>query len=175
MRKLLALITLSTLVSVSAFCSNPEIGSIKATLGTGVSTGRGFQLFHAAGHYMLTDRIEVGLRAAYNLDNEFYSPNNSFYTKDYTYNGISFATTGSFHINEWLELPSNLDLYGGLDLGMTFWSNPNDASFKRKTDALFGVFAGAAYFFNNKLGASLEIGQFTNSGVNARVGVIFKL
>lgn len=175
MRKLLAFIVLSTMVTATVFCSNPEKGSIKATAGIGFSGGRGFQLFQAAGHYMLTDRIDVGVRAAYNIDNElYYSPNN-FNSKDYTYNGVTFAATGSFHVNEWLKLPTNLDLYGGADLGLTFWSNPNDASYNRKTDALVGLFAGAAYYFDKQLGASLEIGQFSRNGVNLRLGVVIKL
>lgn len=59
----------------------------------------------------------------------------------------------NFHLNEALQLPENLDIYPGIDLGVL------------GKDFGIGAHIGARYFFTNKIGAFAEVGNNGSLGV----------
>lgn len=71
-----------------------------------------------------------------------------------------FAVFGrlNFHLQDPLGLPSNWDIYPGIDLGLL-----------GKSGTYFGAHVGVRYFFNNNVGIYLEAGN------NGSIGVSFNL
>lgn len=60
----------------------------------------------------------------------------------------------NFHLNKALELPENLDIYPGVDLGVV------------GKDFGIGAHLGARYFFNDKIGVFAEVGNNGSLGVS---------
>ena len=68
-------------------------------------------------------------------------------------NPFIFGRVG-FHLQQTLELPSNFDVYPGVNLGVA------------GSNFGLGVFLGARYFFNNNWGAFVEAGNNGSFGVS---------
>ena len=60
----------------------------------------------------------------------------------------------NFHLQEPLDLPSQWDIYPGIDLGLL------------GTNFGFGAHLGVRYFFTNKVGVFLEAGYSSSLGVS---------
>lgn len=99
--------------------------------------------------YGLSKLISVGAGA-----NFFFDHNDDKYAND------DFGVFGrlNFHLQEPLGLPSNWDIYPGVDLGLL-----------GKSGTYFGAHLGVRYFFNNNVGIFLEAGN------NGAIGVSFNL
>jgi hypothetical protein len=72
----------------------------------------------------------------------------------------NFAVFGrlNFHLQDALDLPSNWDIYPGIDLGVL-----------GKNGTYFGAHVGVRYYFNQNVGIYLEAGN------NGSIGVSFNL
>ena len=90
--------------------------------------------------YGLTDIFSAGAGA------ELYFGKNS--------NNFYLYGRGDVHIAELLDMPSEMDLYPGIDLGLT-------------GEGLgLGGHLGFRYFFSNKIGAYIEVGSRGSLGVS---------
>lgn len=117
--------------------------------------------------------ISVGGQFDYNAGNygdNYYNSSRWRYTATY------FGARGSYHFNRILNLnTSKIDLYAGVGLGyQTFrW---NDTNYGRGYDVgsglFFNYFVGGKYYFNNKIGAFLELGRGGLS--SSRIGLSAK-
>ena len=99
--------------------------------------------------YGLTKLISLGAGANFYFDHD-----------DDDYKDDDFGVFGrlNFHLQEPLGLPSNWDIYPGIDLGLL-----------GKSGTYFGAHLGVRYFFNNNVGIFLEAGN------NGAIGVSFNL
>lgn len=99
--------------------------------------------------YGLSKLISIGAGA-----NFFFDHSNDKYRND------DFGVFGrlNFHLQEPLGLPSQWDIYPGVDLGLL-----------GKSGTYFGAHLGVRYFFNNNVGIFLEAGN------NGSIGVSFNL
>lgn len=96
------------------------------------------------------------------------------YGWEYTY--IVFGARGSFHFNQYIKVP-NLDVYAGLLLGYNYVSAKEIGTVTTGVAAsasypMFGGYAGARYFFTEKIGAFCEIGYgigYINVGLTAKL------
>ena len=99
--------------------------------------------------YGLTKLISLGAGANFYFDHD-----------DDDYKDDDFGVFGrlNFHLQEPLGLPSNWDIYPGIDVGIL-----------GKSRTYFGAHLGVRYFFNNNVGIFLEAGN------NGAIGVSFNL
>jgi len=91
------------------------------------------------------------------------------------YNSSIFGISGNFnyHFNQVFEIPSNWDLYAGLNLGFYFWSYPSDYPDKHVSPLGLGGQIGGRYFFSNNFGLNLELGG-GNAFSGGKFGITYK-
>ncbi|HQC05746.1 MAG TPA: hypothetical protein PK067_01860 [Kaistella chaponensis] len=84
----------------------------------------------------------------------------NFFVGEKKHDDADFAIFGrvNFHLQDPLGLPSQWDIYPGLDVGLL-----------GKDRTYFGAHVGVRYFFNNNVGVYLEAGN------NGSLGVSFNL
>jgi hypothetical protein len=167
MRHFIALSLLALVMAMPLHAKGDKPGTIKGILSTGVTSDNGFNIVNVGGYYTFTKRIDVGAKLGLFTD-PVTSRGNT-----YSYTGFSFVASGLFHVNEWISPLPNLDLYGGLDLGLRFWASPDELS-NRNTEAVFEPFVGATYYFKKTIGVNLELGGGADGTVNARAGLVLK-
>lgn len=92
------------------------------------------------------------------------------------YNHSIFGILGNanYHFNTLLELPSEWNLYAGLNLGFYVWNSPNTYPGGRSSGLGLGAQVGGRYYFNNKWGINLEI-TGGNSLSGGKIGITLRL
>lgn len=105
---------------------------------------------------------------------------------NYTYNyrrrftALYIGARGSYHFNELLKIKDKrFDVYAGLSLGFRSFTWSDDKYYNNYgldssygSGLYLGIHIGGRYYFNNRLGAFLELGSLGST--NARVGVTLK-
>jgi hypothetical protein len=112
--------------------------------------------------------ITVGGEISFRMYDETWNEN----TYDHTMIGI--AGNANYHLNTVLEIPSEWDVYGGINLG--FYIVTSESGYDGEEDSGFGLGAqvGGRYYFNEKYGINLEFGGgSTFSG--GKIGISIKL
>jgi outer membrane immunogenic protein len=84
---------------------------------------------------------------------------------DENYSGSKYKSSifgllfnGNYHFNRILEIPSNWDLYAGLNIGYFFWSTSPDYPGTASSGLGLGAQVGGRYFFSKNFGLNLELG-----------------
>ncbi|QCK16026.1 hypothetical protein [Mangrovivirga cuniculi] len=168
------LLTFFAVVALS-FASNaqgwgPDNGTTQLSVGVGTS-GWGVPVF-ADVQFGVSEFITVGPRASYS--------SKTYRSQGFKYNASVFtlAAVGNYHYSRHLNIPRELDLYGGLELGYAVWNNDWDDDFGPyygETSTIYlGLRAGVKYFFNPNIAAMLEVGGGTGTS-GALIGVTFGL
>jgi hypothetical protein len=121
--------------------------------------------------------FDVGVHEDITVGGElsFRSYNDSWDGNSYNHSMIGIAGNANYHLNTLLELPSEWDVYGGLNLGF-YIVNTHDSGYGGTADSGFGLGAqvGGRYYWNEKYGINLEFGGgSTFSG--GKVGISIKL
>lgn len=119
----------------------------------------------------INDNISLGVNFDY-LSSDFSSSG-----IDLKFTAIYFAVRGSYHFNTLLKIKSEkIDLYAGPSLGYRKFSwkdGSNDTLGDDYGSSVFvGVHLGGKYYFTDKIGAFLELGDVGST--NARLGIAFK-
>lgn len=91
----------------------------------------------------------------------FRSYGNSYNNHKYRHSIIGISGNGNYHFNSLLEIPSEWDLYAGLNLGFYFWNSPSDYRGDGASGVGLGLQVGGRYFFNKNFGVNLEVGGAT--------------
>ena len=78
----------------------------------------------------------------------------------YRHSIIGVAANGNYHFNRLLQIPSNWDLYAGLNLGFYSWGgDDHDDDHDHGHSGLdLGAQIGGRYYFTPKVGINLEFG-----------------
>lgn len=96
----------------------------------------------------------------------------------YTFTALYFGARGSYHFNDLLQINADeWDIYGGLTIGYRSFSwkddfNNNGLGNSYGSGLYAGIYAGARYAFNDKIGAFTELGAIGST--NFRLGASFK-
>lgn len=87
---------------------------------------------------------------------------------------ITIAGIGNYHFNELLEIPSEFDLYAGLSLGYSIWSDNDlyDYSWFKGSGLYLTGQVGGRYFLSDNFALNLELGGGTYSG--GKLGITYK-
>lgn len=162
MKKILLSLALLAAISPSKAQGTLAKGKTQINAGVGLS-GWGIPIYVGFDHG-LGKSFTVGAELSY---------------RNYDYVGYGFAVIGvlgnvNYHLNEVLNMPKNMDLYGGLNLGYYLYNTP--AGYPGSSLSTLGISGqiGYRYFFNNKIGGNIELGG--GSAVSgAKLGVTIKL
>jgi outer membrane immunogenic protein len=152
-------------------------GGIDLNLGLGVTSGNGFVPVYFGGNYFLKDFLSLGAEMQFRIDNAY----NGWYGSEYKYHrsGFAFITRGDYHFNDLLKLPSEFDVYAGIDLGFAIYgeykSNDTDIPWEDSGEffVLVGPHAGGRWMFADKFGLNAEFGGRSGDGVYIKAGFTF--
>jgi len=150
-----------------AFASNAqpiEEGESQVNIGIGLST---YGLpFYGGIEFGVAENISVGGEFSYRKWGKYsvYSPSI-----------ITIAGIGNYHFNELFDVPPEYDIYAGLSLGYSIWSDNDRYSYSwfRGSGVYFTGQVGARYFVSDNFAINVEFGGGTYSG--GKLGVTFKI
>lgn len=164
MKKITLIISLLVLIISTANTQPIQEGETQLNAGLGLSN---FGIPVYAGiEFGLENNLSVGGELSYRKYGAYsvYSPSI-----------ITIAGLGNYHFNELLELPSEWDVYGGLTLGYSIWSDNDvyDFDWFRGSGLYIAGQIGGRYFFNENFAVNLELGGGNYSG--GKIGITYKL
>lgn len=137
-------------------------GNTQVNLGLGFSSW-GLPVF-AGFDYGVSKNITLGAEASFR----------SYNTVGYDFTVIGISGNANYHFNEVLELPSEWDLYAGINVGYFIYSNPSGYRGASMSGLGLGAQVGARYFFTKKFGINLEAGG-GNAANGGKIGATIKL
>lgn len=156
-RIILAVVCFLGLVSVKA-----QMGQNQVNVGLGINSWEGFPVYVGVDHF-LKDEISIGAEASYLSLNKYKE-------LDHSISVFGLGVNGNYHFDRILKLPSEWNLYGGLNLSYFKWSYENS----NYGGLDLGIQVGARYYFSENLGVNLQFGGASNVS-GGRLGVTFKL
>lgn len=139
-----------------------DVGGKQLNVGLGLS-GWGAPVYVGL-DYGFKDDITFGGEFSFRSYNERWRDGR------YRHNIIGLSANGNYHFNALLNLPSELDFYGGANIGFYIWSSANNYPGDGRSGLGLGLQVGGRYYLNNKVALNLEFG-----GGNAFAGGKFGL
>ncbi|NLO03240.1 MAG: hypothetical protein GX126_13125 [Bacteroidales bacterium] len=76
----------------------------------------------------------------------------------YNHSVIGISANGNYHFNSVLNIPTNWDLYAGLNLGFYIWDSAKDYPGSHTSGFGLGAQIGGRYYFTDGVGINLEFG-----------------
>lgn len=92
------------------------------------------------------------------FEGSFRSYGQNYTGSSYRSSIIGISGNGNYHFNRILEIPSNWDLYAGLNIGYYIWSSPSNYPGSGTSSLGLGGQIGGRYFFQKNFGINLELG-----------------
>jgi len=158
---IIATVFISNLTSLHAQSPIGE-GGKQVNGGFGLSSW-GIPIF-AGFDYGVHDDVTVGGEVSYRRYRE------RWLGRDFDHSIMGFLVNGNYHFNTLLEIPSDFDLYAGLNLGFYVWSSPEAYGGDGGSGLGLGLQLGGRYYFTEKIGVLFEL-TGGNSVANAKVGI----
>lgn len=106
------------------------------------------------------------------FEGSFRSYNQNIIGQKYTSSIFGISGNGNYHFNTILEIPTQWDVYAGLNLGYYIWSTSSNYSGSGASGLGLGAQVGARYFFKNNFGLNLEFGG-GNSFSGGKFGITY--
>jgi hypothetical protein len=151
MKKSITIVLLS-LITVLAVNSQSPLGREKQQLNAGIGfSGWGVPLYVG---------VDFGVQRDFTLgiEGSFRSYGQNYTGSRYNSSIIGLSGNGNYHFNRILEIPSNWDLYAGLNIGYYIWSTPSNYPGSGASGLGLGAQIGGRYFFSKNFGLNLELG-----------------
>lgn len=162
------ILTFVLLMAVSAiFAENPLAkGQTQINFGVGFSSGNipvyvGFD-------YGVHKDISIGAELSYRGYNENWNNNK------YHHSVLGISGNANYHFNTVLNIPSNWDLYAGINIGFYNWNSPDDYDGSHNSGLGIGAQIGGRYYFSKKVGINLEFGG-GNEFSQGKIGLTIKI
>ncbi|KAB1065068.1 porin family protein [Salibacter halophilus] len=146
--------------SISYAQNSFDKGSSFVDLGVGISTW-GIPVYGGF-ETAVANNFTLGGRLSWRSWNEDIRGNG------FNHNIFGIVSRGNYHVNEVLELPSNFDIYAGLNLGLYIYDSPSSYPGDSSSGLGLGAQVGGRYYFDESWAVNLEIG-----GGNAASGGSF--
>ena len=169
---LLALLSgVSFLTKAQGF--EPGSGFTQLNFGLGVSSW-GVPVYVGM-DFGVADRVTIGPRISYrNYSKRYGYVGAGSYNVRYSITNLSFR--GDYHFGSHISgLPNELDLYGGLSLGYTIWSDNYNDQYDlglEKSGVFLGAHAGARWYFHPNWAANAEVSGSSLAGLD--IGLSYK-
>lgn len=162
MKKALLSVALLAAFTQSKAQGSLEKGKAQVNVGVGFS-GWGIPVY-AGLDFGVHKNITIGFEGSYR----------SWDNIGYKFSIIGISGNANYHFNQVLNLPKEMDLYAGLNVGYYIYNTPS--GYLGTSLSTLGVSgqAGFRYFFNNKIGGNIELGggSATSGG---KIGITIKL
>ena len=150
MKRLILAVALLVAV-IAIFAQNPvAVGQTQFNFGVGFSNW-GVPIY-AGFDYGVGKDVTLG------GDFSFNSYRENFQSNDYNHSIFGIAGDINYHFNYVLNIPTNWDLYAGLNLGYYIWESPNDYPGDHNSGIGIGAQLGGRYYFTDTVGLNLELG-----------------
>jgi len=99
--------------------------------------------------------------------------------RSYDYVGYSFTIIGisgnvNYHLNDVLNMPKNMDLYGGLNIGYYLYNTPSGYLGAGLSTLGISGQVGYRYFFSNKIAGNIELGGGSTTA-GGKLGITIRL
>lgn len=88
----------------------------------------------------------------------------------YGHSVVGISGNGNYHFNRVLNIPSNWDLYAGLNVGFYIWDSANDYPGSHTSGLGLGAQLGGRYYFSDGIGVNLEFGG-GNAFSGGKIGI----
>ena len=167
-KKILSLLILVFLTSYS-ICAQGEgpisKGQLQLNAGLGFS-GLGVPVFIGLDYGVHPD-ITIGGE----LSNRNY--NETFFGSDYSHSITGISVNSNYHFSRLLDIPSNLDIYAGLNLGFYIWNTSIGYQGSGSSGLGLGAQIGGRYYFNDNWGINLEFGG-ANTTSGSKIGASYR-
>ena len=150
LKKTILILILLLLKSTTHAQNSLDNGQAQINVGLGFSNW-GIPVYIGA-DWGVDDNITVGAEFSYRNYNDRLNSTN------YRHSIAGALVNGNYHFNNLLDLPDNIDLYAGLNIG--FYSFRYDRNYigQRYSGLGWGGQVGGRYFFSEKMGINIEIG-----------------
>lgn len=172
MKFLKPLIFAFTLLSFNLSAQSPiNKGNQQLSAGLGFSSW-GIPVF-ATYEYCVAPNFTIGGDFSYRNYKERWN------RYDWNHHIIGLVAVGNYHFTDLLEIPTNIDLYAGANLGFVIYDTydgPNDIEYNGdySSGLGLGIQVGGRYYFNDNIGIMLQFGG-GNTAANGRIGASFRL
>ncbi len=116
--------------------------------------------------------IDTDISAGFEFSYRNYSQR--YFGRKYSSNIIGFSGNANYHFNGITDIPTQWDVYAGLNLGFYVWSTAGDYPGSQSSGLGIGAQLGGRYYFNDKTALNLELGG-GNAFSGGKIGLTFKL
>lgn len=103
----------------------------------------------------------------------FRSYSDNWNNSDYNHTVIGISANGNYHFNTLMEIPSNWDVYAGLNLGFYIYTSDKDYGGSNSSGLGLGAQIGGRYYWSENWGVNLEFGG-GNAFSGGKVGITYK-
>lgn len=152
-------------VGVNAQSALPK-GQTQINLGVGFSN-HGIPVYLGFDH-AVHNNVTLGAELSYRGWEEDYRNDH------YKHNVLGISGNVNYHFNTVLSIPSNWDLYAGLNVGYYAWNSPDGYRGDNTSGLGLGAQVGGRYYWSKKAGINLEFGG-GNAFSGGKIGLTFKL
>lgn len=145
---------LTMLIAVMVYSANAQYalpkGSSQLNAGIGLSTW-GIPVYVGFDYGAGTD-ISAGAEVS------FRNHYNRWAGSRYRHSIIGISGNVNYHFNGILDIPEEIDLYAGLNLGFYVWNSRDNYPGNNLSGVGIGAQLGGRYYFNSKTALNLELG-----------------
>lgn len=153
--------------TTASFAQSPLAkGQNQINLGVGLSNW-GIPVYFGLDHGIHKD-ISIGFEFSFRNFHEKYS------NYQYNHSIIGISGNANYHFNALFNIPSNWDLYAGLNIGFYHWNSSKDYRGSYNSGLGLGAQIGGRYYFSNRFGINLELGG-GNAFSGGKFGITIKL
>lgn len=142
-----------------------EKGAMQGNFGLGM-TNRGLPVYGGL-DYGVHKNVTIGAQA------EFRSYRQRWGGYRYNHTILGFSGNVNFHFNHLLELPEEINIYGGANVGFYIWNSPGGYGGSETGGLGVGLQLGGRYFFDENWGVNLEFGGTQHFG-GGRIGATYR-
>lgn len=163
----LVVVVVLCLSSIVALAQNPlEKGRAQINTGFGLSN-YGLPVY-VGFDYGIHKDISIGGEFSFRSYSENWAGNK------YSHTLYGFSGNANYHFNDILDMPSQWNLYAGLNVGFYSWVSGSGYGGSHTSGLGLGGQVGGRYYFTEKLGVNLEFGG-GNVASGGKIGITFKL
>jgi outer membrane immunogenic protein len=166
-KKYVALLMLISLTSSILFSQGPIAkGQSQLNMGVGLSSW-GVPVYVGMDFGVHKD-VTLGFEFSYRAYHDRYN--------DYRYNHniLGFSGNANYHFNSLLKIPTNWDVYAGINIGFYHWNSSSDYPGGYSSGLGVAGQIGFRYYFTSRLGVNLEFGG-GNAFSGGKFGISLRL
>ena len=167
-KNIISLLILLFLTSYSIYAQGEgpiSKGQVQLNAGLGFS-GWGVPIYIAL-DYGVNPDITIGVE----LSNRNYNEN--FLGSGYSHSITGISGNCNYHFSKLLDIPYNLDIYAGLNLGFYIWNTSASYLGSGSSGLGLGAQIGGRYYFNDNWGINLELGG-ANTTSGSKIGASYR-